>query len=313
MATPVVSAKEVGLDKNDHAKLSMDGARKPTPFYNDSENSDYGKDGASTPTAAAAAAEHEHTKRELARVSYELDVAKVDKSKLEQEVSTLRDKESDQELRINALERELELAKKEPKVNANQKEQELALRRAESEKRSWENQLERMRQQKTKFEEEARNLRCEVATSDDKLRSLEDELQKERERGKKAESWYKQYSQRHRENFNLQKTIEEQKNTIWHLEMASKQESATAKIASPGDFFKMMKANEPMNIQQQNAELKRELEKMRADLDAVLSQMPQRTESSFSRPFEAPMEGPVPWTSRTTGFSSCDTLGQPRW
>lgn len=238
---------------------------------------DSSKDGASTPTTAAAAAvaaaELEKTKRELARASYELDVIKVDKSKLEQEVFTLKDQLLEQDVRIGSLQQEL-AAQREIKVIGFQKDQEQLLR---SEICSLEQRLEDMRAQKQKCEEEKHNLWRESTMSEDRIVKLEDELHVEKEKANTAEgarnNWYKLYFQQNRDNHSLQRAVEEQRTTIWDLEVALKQERVAAQIASPGDYFKLMKASEPMNLQQQNVELKRELENMRQTLDNALYQM----------------------------------------
>lgn len=249
------------------------------PCKESETSSDFGREtnGASTPTveasAAVATAEHEKTKRELARVSYELDAVKVDKSKLEQEVLELKEKLSDQD-KANA------------RVVEDKDAQELPLR---AEIRSLEQKLDQMRLQRNSFDEEKRNLRCEVTMAEDKILKLEDELQRALEKFKKAEgarnNWYNMYFQRNRDNHALQRAVEEHRNTIWDLETAAKQERAAAKVMTPGDYFKMMKASEPMNLQQQNVELKRELDKARQDLDNVLYQLaaPRSTRSMMSK------------------------------
>lgn len=255
------------------------------------------KDGASTPTTAAAAAvaaaEHEKTKRDLARVSYELDVLKVDKSKLEHQVFTLRDQLADKDSRIVVLQQDL-ASQVETKTAGTQNKEEHQLR---NENQSLEHRLEEMRSQSLKCEEENRSLRCQTAMSDDRIAKLEDELQAETEKARKTEgarnNWYKLYFQQNRENHSLQRVVEEQRNTIWDLEVALKQERAASRVASPGDYFKMMKANEPMNIQQQNVELKKELATMKQTLDNALYQMtPSEPETMSSLK--------VPGTTRST-------------
>jgi len=241
-------------------------------------------------------ANSESCRRELAKVRYDYDCAVADKEQLEEAKNTgfaQRDAALEKlRERVAEAERELQAQVQANCGQAESSERELnwlrpvadAARRLEGEKRTVEAELDKVREQLRKVTEEARkaseqqhkaeqernDLRCRLAVAEDKAEGARLKL---RDVEQEAQRWQQERTLVEKEKAAAQKRLDEVQREQLLLESRLRQEKTLAKVVTPGDYLRMMKANEKESLSKEHSQLKRELAKTTCDLELCIAKI----------------------------------------